>query len=361
MKAEAVKDRSGYRAFHHVQQAVYRGNPNFRGTDASVENLLIKGPTAFHSHSVVEPFIVMDGGSPVARFALIHDHKLPDYVQVSFFEALPDCGDLLSLIREQVRCAFPGVEKMVVGLNGHLNYGAGILLNHFHEPPVFGLPYSQPYYPEYFRGLAERRMYSYRLDIDGYTDWAASYEGPRTKEGLTVRFMDKKRIREEIPIYTRLNNEGFTDHPYWASREVEEDMELFYPFRFLLDNENLIFVEYEGRPVGFYLWYPDFNQLVHGQRDLNALDVLRFRMGRYIDTVRFTEIGVLPEFRSSPAVMAMLDKALPVVRAAGYRYCEVGFIFEENRASIALCKRILSRIGENTDPYRQYAVFEGVV
>ncbi len=359
MTTELLIGRSAYKTFEKVKTDIYRGNPHFRGTEASVEHLLLHEESAFNKHSKVLMFVVRDGNDLVARFALIHDFWLADYVQVSFFDAQPALGDLYALIEKEIRTHFPQCAKVVVGLNGHLNYGAGILLNRFDEPPVFGLPYNPEYYAAYFSQLECRKMVTFRFSMDAYAAWAESYISYRPINGLTVRFMDKKRIKEESAIYTKLNNESFLKHPYWAKRDSEEDLELFYPFRFLLDNENLIFAEVKGKPVGFFLWYADFNQLVSGSRDLNALDVIRYRLGKKPNAFRFTEIGILPEYQRSTVALAMLNKALPTVRSKGYEFCEGGFIFEENLASMAFVNRLLKRsFGTYQEAYRQYATFE---
>jgi len=362
MIVEPATGKSGFKTFQKVSHAVYKGNPFFRGTEASIEKMLILGPTHFHAHATVLPCVVSDRKDYVARFALIYDQYLPDYVQVAFFEAMPGLKDVLQIIRNTIKSHFPSVKKMVVGLNGHLNYGAGFLLNHFNEPPLFGLPYSQPYYPAYFEELLERKMVSFRFPMEEYAAWANAYQAKRSMPGLTVRFMNKKDIRKESAIYTLLNNKAFIHHPYWAERADAEDLELFSPFRFFLENENLVIAEYEGKPVGFYLWYPDFNQLIHSQRDFNAYDVLHYKLNNPIDTIRFTEIGIIPEFHRSPVALAMIEKALPAILKGGYRFCEGGFIFEENKNSIAFVSRILTRsMGQKPEPYREYAVYEGTL
>ena len=250
----------------------------------------------------------------------------------------------------------------MVGLNGHLNYGAGILLNRFDEVPLFGLPYNPDYYADYFNNLHCHKMFTFRFSMEAYSAWAQTYPVQRVLKGLTVRFMNKRKIKEESAWYTQLNNRAFTNHPFWANRDKEEDLEIFYPFRFLLDNENLIFAEIDGKPVGFFLWYPDFNQLVSTQRDLNIWDVIKFRLINSIDTFRFTEIGILPEYQGSPVALALINKSLPTLMKKGYKFCEGGFIFQENRASIAFVKRILKRCyGEEPEPYRQYALFETIL
>ncbi|MDO9154225.1 MAG: hypothetical protein Q7U47_11105 [Paludibacter sp.] len=359
MIAELIEGKGAHKIFAKASENVYCENKYFRGTNGSVEILVLSSHSAFNCHATVKKFVVRDGNDLVARFALIHDRWLPDYVQVSFFEAQKGLGDIFSLIKKEIQHHFPHCSKVVVGLNGHLNYGAGILMNRFNEPPIFGLPYNPDYYSGYFNELHCRKMATFRLSIEAYAKWAQSYSTLRELKGLTVRFMDKRNIKAESAIYTQLNNQAFPSHPFWANRDTEEDVELFYPFRHLLDNENLVFAEVFGKPVGFFLWYPDFNQLISSQRDLNVFDVLKYRLGKIPDTFRFTEIGIIPEFQRSPVALAMLNKALPKILEKGYKYCEGGFIFEENSASMAFVKGLLKRsFGVEPEIYRQYAVFE---
>ncbi|MFA6401720.1 MAG: hypothetical protein WCX31_08860 [Salinivirgaceae bacterium] len=359
MKVEFIEGKGGYKTFEKVSTDVYYGNNYFRGTEGTVERLLLNSESAFQKHATIKKFIIRHGNDAVARFALICDHRLKGNIHVSFFEAQPGLGDIFLLIKKEIIRHFPQGKKVVVGLNGHLNYGAGILLNHFDKAPMFGLPYNPDYYADYFRDLYCRKMVTFRFSMEAYAAWAHTYSSQRGLNGLTVRFMDKNNIAKESAIYTELNNQAFLKHPYWANRDKEEDLELFKPFRFLLENENLIFAEIHGKPVGFFLWYPNFNQLVSSQRDINVFDVIKYRFGKSIDTFRFTEIGIVPEYQGSPVALAMLNKSLPVLIEKGYKYCEGGFIFEENLSSIAFVKRILQRCnGETPEAYRQFATFE---
>ncbi len=359
MKIELLEDKAAYKIFTKVSSDVYSGNEFYRGTESSVEKMLLTAGSAFSSHSEIKMFVIRDGDTNVARFALINDSRLSEYVQVSYFEAHKGLGNIFPIIRKTIAKHFPTCSKAVVGLNGHLNYGAGILLNRFNEVPLFGLPYNPDYYADYFSDLKCRSMVTFRFKFDVYTKWGNSYSSPRKIDGLTVRFMNKKNIEQETRIYTELNNRAFINHPYWANRDIEEDLELFKPFRFLLDNENLIIAEVHGEPVGFFLWYPDFNKMISSHRDFNVLDVVKFRMGKFIDTLRFTEIGIVPKYQGSPVALSLISKALPVLVERGYRFCEGGFIFEENRASIAFVKRILQRcFGSEPEVYRRFATFE---
>jgi hypothetical protein len=360
MKTIELKGKTGFKVFSELGPDFYKNNPHYRGTDASIEKLLLLGPTAFHDHASVKFFAVEDTGEVVGRFALIHDAKLQDFIQVSFFEAFPNLNGILDVITSEARKSYPGVPKIVVGLNGHLNYGAGLLIDHFVEDPVFGLPYSNSYYPDYFSGLNRKVMVTFRFAMSEYIRWFNKYNIGRMIKGVKTRNMEKKNIKKEFEIYTRLNNLCFKEHPYWADRTIEEDLELFYPFRHLLKNENLIFAEYNGEPIGFFLWYPDFNQLVKGSRDLNVIDVLRYKTGSRIDTFRFAEIGILPKYRRTCVNIALIQHAVPYIEDLKIDYCESGFIFEENKASITMMRRFMNRFfGEQVEPYRHFALYEG--
>jgi GNAT superfamily N-acetyltransferase len=178
-------------------------------------------------------------------------------------------------------------------------------------------------------------------------------------KGITVRKLDKRKLHKEIEIYTYLNNACFLDHPFWAERNVQEDFELFHPFRFLIKEENLLFAEKDGKPIGFFLWYPDFNQLLKGHQHLGIKHVLQYYFTRRIDTFRFTEIAVLPEYKLSHAAQALILYAIPYIRKAGIKYGEGGFIFEENKNSIAMTRRFLERAtGIKMEPHRHFALFE---
>ncbi len=359
MRIELVEGKEAAKLFEKVSSAVYAGNKYFRGTDKSVEELVLGKSKVFAKHAVVKQFVMFDGNDAVARFALINDKKLPDYVQIAYFEAIKGLGNIYKLIEPEIRKYFPECSKVVAGLNGHLNYGAGILLNRFDEVPVFGLPYQPEYYADYFADFQRRRMFTFRINMEMYAAWANSFQQQREIPGLKLRFMDKKNIKAESAIYTYLNNKAFPNHPYWADREADEDIELFYPFRHLLDNENLVFAEVDGKPVGFFLWYPDFNQMISSHRDLNLIDVLKFRAGKRPDTFRFTEIGIIPEYQRSTLVFSLIQKPMEIIMKSGFKFCEGGFIFEENKASVAFAKGLFKRsLGAKPDFYREYAVFE---
>lgn len=361
MIVNPIQDKKQLRTFYSIPHLVYRGNSCHRDTEETLTRLIVDGPTVFHAHATVFPCLLWNGPHAVGRCALIHDRKMPEFVQVAFFEALPGLQGVTDALISAARALRTGAAKLLIGLNGHLNYGAGILLNHFDEPPVFGLPYTPPYYIEYFSGLFCRESVTFRFPLKGIFDWARKVAGTFDTRALTVRFLNKSRLREEMELYTTIDNTSFsnTTYWYWSNREPRENFELFHPFRFLMNAEDLLIAEKDGKPVGFLLWYPDFNGLVPAGRDINLMDVLRFRYAHPLRTTRLAEVAVLPEYRRFPVMATMLLKSLPSVEARGYETCEGGFIFQENRNSMVMAQRYFERdLGHKLDPYRRFGMYE---
>ncbi len=340
---------------------VYDGNPCHRSTEETLTRLIVDGPTLFHTHAAVLPCLLWSDRVPVGRCALIHDKNMPEFVQVAFFEALPGLTGVTEALITAARAMGTGASKLLVGLNGHLNYGAGLLLNCFHEPPVFGLPYTPPYYPDYFAGLFCRESVSFRVPLKGLYDWARRRAGTFDPRGVTVRFLNKHHFRKDIQLYTYIDNTSFSSTPYWywSNRNPMENYELFHPFQFLMKEEDLLFAEKDGKPVGFLLWYPDFNGLVPAGRNLNLFDVLRYHIANPLRAVRLAEVAVLPEYRRLPVMATLLLKSLPNVERRGYEIVEGGFIFRENRSSMLMVQRYMERgLGNQLEPYRRYGMFE---
>lgn len=359
MILKEVHTKRDFCAFYKIPEEIYKTNFFYRASEYDITKLLVEGPSAFHQHATIHSFLILKEDEVVGRFTLIHDQKLPEYVQVSFFEVQPGLSGVANLISDKARSGFPHCKRIIVGLNGHLNYGAGILTSNFSEAPVFGLPYNMEYYQDYFRDFRKRPMVSYQFHIDPFIEYHRRIGNNPDFKGITIRKLNKKKLWQETEIYTYLNNTCFPGHPFWAERNIQEDFELFYPFRFLIKEENLLFAEKDGKPIGFFLWYPDFNQLLKGHQHLGLKHILLYYFTRSIDTFRFAEIAVLPEYKKSHAVQAMILYAIPYIRKSGIKYGEGGFIFEENTNSIAMTRRFLERAtGIKMEPHRHYALFE---
>lgn len=365
MKLNAVKTVTDWKTFFGLPLLIYKDNTAYRHTETEVARLVVQGPTAFHKYSTVLPYLFTEGTTTVGRCALIQDKRKSATVQIAFFEALSGLTDPLTPLLSEIKARFPGVKHFTVGLNGHINYSAGLLANDFHKPSCFGLPYTQAYYHDYFKRLKEHLLFAFSFPVQPFLNLLVSEKTQKVINrawGFQVRTLNMKRIREEIKIYTALNNACFATHPLWVPRTPEEDYELFYPFRLLLHSGNLLFLEKAGKPIGFFLWYPDFNVLVKPYEQLSFKHVLAFKLINTIKTFRFTQIGILPEYQTSPGILALITAAASYIKHEGYTQGEGGFIFAENVRSMRMTEHFIARAcGLEATPDREYKIYEGEI
>jgi len=362
LKLHPVHTASDINVFISLSRLIYKDNACYRRSNEDIVELLIKNKTAFKTHADVRPYLIKTDSTVVGRFALIRDNLNSDLVMVAFFEAMPKLQNLSDEIVNLAKKLFPQGKKICIGLDGHLNYGAGLLLGKYDEMPSYGLPYTLPYYPDYFRDFKLNRLFTFQFPITNVEHFHDT--SLFRNKGITVRKINRKTLFEEIKIYTELNNKSFNNHIFWTKRNVEEDYEVFSSFRHLIKNENLLFAEYKGEPIGFLLWFPDFNQMLDSDRLLKintpfSPDVLRYKYFNTIKKIRLAEIAVVPEFHHKLVDLLLLKRMFSEAYAQGYRLCEGGFISETNQNSINLTSRYIERITNvKVEPYRTYGVFE---
>ena len=259
--------------YKKITAQVYAGNSCFRDSLSSVLTIVTNPKGAFGSRTQQQAVTVKDDkGAPLASALLIQAQELPSQVQLSFFEALPNVQEAVRALVDKASSIARqwGAKSLLVSMNGHVNYGLGFLADSFNEVPCFGSAYTPPYYLDYFRSLSftEHQLISYRYPMSSFVKQQEDRILERTKKRFRFRKADFSRLREEIDIYTRLNNECFANHPFYFHRYDDEDYELFRPFRWFLKGENLLIAEHGGMPIGFLLWYPDFNELIGPGQEL---------------------------------------------------------------------------------------------
>lgn len=276
-------------------------------------------------------------------------------LQLAFLEFLPSTEALDCLMGEARRRArAKGLHKIAVGINGHLNYGLGLLRGTLEEPALFGSGYNKDYYVPMLApyGMRETRMTSYR--------WAMPTAGlerydrccDRLEKHYTFRTVSARRLREDAASYTLLSNRCFAGHAFYYPRTAKEDYEMLRELLFLAGEEFLIFAYYGDKPVGLILWYPDFNQCLApgGKVDVGGLLNIKLH-ARRISRMKLAELAVLPEHSGRGLPVCLLRQ---VAKRCGERFSvgESSWILEENSLSVKLTQALGGR------PRNHYVAYE---
>jgi hypothetical protein len=273
---------------------------------------LLTGKSELCKSVYTEPVMVVDNNEITMISVLVHAQRMPEYIQICFFESDKFNMDAFKLILDRaVKAAEEkGAHKLTGSLNMHVNYGLGFLASDFDKKQSFGSAHNPEFYNAYFEknGFETIDLVSYKKDMVNSPELINNDIREKLNEVYSVRKSDFKNFKQEIVVYTKINNEAFRDHLFYYRRKTEEDYELFKDLKYLMKEENLLFVEKAGVPVGFMLWYPDFNEIIGKGETAGIKTVIKNKLfSNRIKTFKIVEMGVIPGERNKGAILALFD------------------------------------------------------
>lgn len=351
--------KKDYKHFINFQKEVYKDDGNFRDLQSNFLPYILDKKAQITKGSDIEAYILYsDEGKIQAVFVLAIIDRMPDTLQIAFLDFV-DKEEVFGEIYKfaKLKAKEKSVSKLLLGLNLHVNYGLGILADSFNLPSGFGSAYNKEYYIKHIEKYMQvtGMLYSYRTKISDMDMSLPDKVRNYMAKNFIIKHADFRDIKKTAALYTEINNKAFAKHKYYYTARKEEDIELLSSFKYVIKEENLLFIYYHEKPVGFMLWYPDFNQLIKAGESLGAGAVLKYKLGlQKIDTVKITEFGVLPEYKNSGAAVALLDY-LYKLRGRDYVYLESGWIMESNVESTAITKRFMK------NKYKSFKVYEEIL
>lgn len=348
-------DQDNRKQFLQFYEKRYLTDPLKRNSMSGLLKSLLQGKSIMCSSATLWPLMVEDGGKIIMIAVLAQVERMKDFLQIAFFEADVASDEAFKLIldRAEELAKILGATKLTGSLNVHVNYGLGFLASGFDERQGFGTMHNPPFYNDLFagHGFQTIEMVSFKKNLQELETILDPRIVARLKRRYQIRTLDYKNLEKDAELYTKINNEAFGDHLFYYPRQSAEDLELFRNFKPLLKKENLLFAYHGGQPVGFMLWYPDFNELMRPQETLGVETVLKNKLfPKRIRTVKIVEMGVLPCEQRHGAILALLEEAFELCRGK-YDSFESGWILEDNDRSRLLGVRLAD------EPYKKYRAY----
>lgn len=346
MKLIEINSRRGIKKFLSFRSNLYKGDINYVCTEKFVLKMVLSGGTDFIKSCKKLPLQVVDNNKVLAQAILIHNVALP-YIQVAFFDALPDCeaavGMILSKADELKRKV--NAKGIIVGLNAHISYGVGILTDGFNKKNSFDSQYNKSYYGAYFKGYPGDSLSTYKGGVESLRP-----NFPRLKtDRVKVRLCKLNKFREEMELLRSLCEKTIAKtHLYFPTQPLHF-YQLIKTLKPFLRPENLLFAEdAEGNVTGFMFWYPDFNQVLKGGREYSLLSIgLSYLLkGKKIDTVKINALGSC----SYAATFALIDTFRQFVENK-YSFVETSFIWDNNIKSSLLMKKFFETYDRKYEVY----------
>lgn len=340
------------RNFKKFRLKTYRGDELYAGTAEFITDMLLCRTTDFAKKCTVIPLAVESGEGREAQCLWIHAGGT-DYAQVAFFDAHNSAAAESLIEKVKTLTKQKGLHRIVVGLHGHLSYGVGILTS-AQSKNTYDTCYNKLGYSEYFKNFSTMHtMSAYRCEMK---DARRRFGKARFNlGGYSVRKADFSRFEEECETMRQICDRTIGQTYLYEPTEKGHFYQLLKDMKILLSEQNLLFLTYENKDVGFLFWHPDYNGAIKAGRSYSALSfALSYALHRNkVDTVKLNSIGVDDKHRGRGtfALLRALDECI----GDRYKFIETNFVWDCNEKSTVINRNILGNV------CRTFAVYEDTV
>jgi hypothetical protein len=311
-------------------------------------------------------------GTPVGTIAAIYDHrrneKLKDELGMfGFFECIDDPAVAKALIQAASNWLKTHNLKKIRGpYNPSESDEVGILVEGFNTRPAILEAHTPPYYPALLEsaGLVKFQEIVARMKLrpESLTDLSEALPEKfiktarlvKKRSDLIIRPVNMKQWDEEIRLACDIYNQALGTLPAYIPMSQEEFRDFANSFKTIMDPNLGRLAIVNGKPAGFALALPDFNQAlqhINGKMDLiGILKLLWF--SRHLDRVSFKILVMIPEFIGSGIETLLTLEICEEILKKGYKEVDMSLTGDENEKS----NRYQERLGMQV--YRRYRIYE---
>lgn len=370
-----VVDKQQEDAFIQLPVELYKGNKYWvRPLDNDIRNVFNKDKNPCFKHGECVRWLLQDeSGRNIGRVAAFINEKscrLDKYTvgQMGFFECI-DNREAAYMLFDKCRewLESRGMEAM----EGPVNFGEriewwGLLVEGFEQCPNYAMPYTHPYYIPFFEEYGFRdffKQFTYRTklvleSLSSVVVWKADrlLKDPDYTVHTYRAIGKQKAIDSLLTVY----NKAWNLEVHGVDGITRDQVETIYKsLQPIIDEDLIYFAYYKGEPIGFYLMFPELNQVVkHVNGRLNLLGIIKFlyyKRVKKIDVALGQLFGVIPEFQSKGVEAAMIKRFCEQVveKNSHYKYLEMNWVGDFNPQMMHLMKYLSATMVKTHITYRK--------
>ncbi len=297
MQVFEVLTKGDKQEFHDFPARLYKGDPNWvRPLDSMVENIFNPEKNHSFNHGEATRWLLKDNsGKTIGRIAAFID-KVRSAANrqptggLGFFEVIEDRDAAFFLFNTaKAWLSARGMEAM----DGPINFGEndnfwGLLVDGFVRQG-FGMPYNKKYYRDFFESYGFRNYFeqistqrqvrekgnvitTFPERIMKVAEWLSK------RPGYSFRHFEFRNARKFIDDICNIYNSTWIylkdDFTPLDPGILEEAIRDAKP---VIDGEFIWFAYYNDKPIGFFVMYPDLNQILrHFNGKLTPWNMVRF-------------------------------------------------------------------------------------
>jgi len=362
-----VAGKADLDAFLKVPYRIYRDDPNqvFPLLD-ELKKFFDPGHNPFWNHAERELWLARRDGQVVGRVGACVDRYNNEHhgEKVGFFGFYEADDD-----PEAARALLEAARGWIAGRGMDTMRGPGCFTSNHDwyglqvggefSRPVIGMPYNPRYYERQLTdfGLAGAKdLLAWHIVTRGEFPEKMQRLIDRilARPGLVVRPFDMKRFFAEASLVRELYNACWSANWGFIPMDDEDFKFAAKDMKSMVDPAFLLVAEMDGKPIGFSLTIPDFNEALQPLKGkLLPFGWLRFLLNKgKVKTARTLLMGVLPEYRKLGVDVAMVYRTMQAGFARGITSGECSWVLADN----APMNGIMESYG--ADAYKTYRVYE---
>jgi GNAT superfamily N-acetyltransferase len=370
---ELVTDARQLHEFAKFPWRVYRDDPNWVPPVWSERNALLdRQRNPFFRRGEAEFFIARWRGQAVGTVAVGIDPAANTHWQergafFGLFETIEDenvAHALFSAARDWAESRDATVLRGPYDLTYSLP--GGLLVEGFDDPPVILTGHTPAYYAQFVERFGFRTWgadhLAYQLDLVPFHGDTGRLPSQMRRVAEKVALRRSARVRAarvadwcaEIEQARQIYNESLASRSDFVPVSQDDFGRLGEAMRVILDPELVLFVEVEGRAVGFVVALPDVNQaLRHANGLRHPWDYLKVLWYRHrIDRVSLKIAAVRPGYQGSGLAAMLFWELATRLLHKGYRWLDMSLTGEDNPQTNRLA------IMAGAWVYKRYRVYE---
>lgn len=349
---------------------IYKDYPNWvPPLIFDVKNNLDTKKNPFYMHSKIELFLAYKGSEIVGRIAGIvndnhnnfHEDKIGFW---GYFDCINDtkvANTLFDAVKEYLLSN--GLDTMRGPINLSTNDELGLLIDSYDKTPYILTLYN----PEYYIKLIEdygfskaKDLYAYRITKEIIKDKKQMDKLERVsnivlkRENLKIRKVNFTNFNHEVETLLTVYNNAWEKNWGFVPMTREEFFHIAKMLKAIADPDYIYIAEHNGKPVGFSLTLPDFNQIfkkINGKLfPFGAIKILTGR--KKINRIRVFAMGIVKEFQKKGTEAVFIRDTIINGVNKEVTECEISWVLEDNTPMVQTAENL------GAERYKTYRLYD---
>ncbi len=371
VKIRKVENEPDRMKFIKLPWELYKGDANWvPPLIFDVRKNLNPAKNPFFKHAEMDLFLAEKDGKLVGRIAAIKNDNHNKFHKdnagfFGFFETIDDeeVSDLL-LDAACQWCKEKGFDEVLGPVNPSTNDECGLLVDGFDSSPVFLMTYNPKHYQakiENFGFEKAKDLYAYDIPKEVINDEKVMNKLNRMAElikkryNVTTHFIDMKNLSSEVRKIEEIYNSAWETNWGFVPLTTEEFDYMAESLKMVVDPDLVMFAEVDGKPAGFTLSLPDFNQVLKKMNGrLLPFGLFTILLNKKkINNLRVIIMGVKPEFQKKGIDSVFYLETIKNGNKNGYRGAEISWVLEDNMPMRMTAEKLGAKIYKTYRIYRK--------